>query len=247
MVGHCFFGGHHFLTNALKNIQHVFFDLDRTLWDFESNSRATLEELFSEFDLEQKLGVSSNDFIHEYKRINEIFWEEYRNGVIDKKDLRHGRFEAALKYFNHADTRLAAQIGELYIDRSPRKTGLIDGSIEVLEYLKPKYSLHIITNGFDEVQHIKMKSSGLDGYFQEHITSELAGAKKPSRVIFDHAAALANSTANNSVMIGDHFEADIEGALNVGWKAIYFEPDRPKKGGTDYIHIHRLIELKDLL
>lgn len=231
----------------MKQIEHVFFDLDRTLWDFEANSRATLEELFSEFNLANILGVSDDEFIREYKRINEIFWEDYRNGVIEKKDLRYGRFEAALKYFNHADHVLAAQIGELYITRSPRKTALVDGSIEVLEYLKPKYNLHIITNGFDEVQHIKMVSSGLDGYFQQHVTSEGAGAKKPSSIIFHHAAMLANSNAANSVMIGDHFEADIEGALNVGWKAIFYEPEKPKLMGTDYVHIHHLKELKEIL
>lgn len=232
---------------VLKEIEHVFFDLDRTLWDFETNSEATLKELFQEFELNSKLGITDAQFIHEYKRINEIFWEDYRNGVIEKKDLRYGRFETALRFFDYNDKPLAAQIGELYISRSPRKTGLIDGAIEVLEYLKPKYQLHIITNGFEEVQHIKMQSSGLDGYFRQHITSEGAGAKKPSRIIFDHAAQLAQSAADNSVMIGDHFEADIEGALNVGWKAIFYEPEQPKADGTDYVHIHHLTELLDIL
>ncbi|MBP9150824.1 MAG: YjjG family noncanonical pyrimidine nucleotidase [Flavobacteriales bacterium] len=231
----------------MKKIKHVFFDLDRTLWDFESNSEATLKELFSEFKLSDKLGVSDNSFIHEYKRINELFWEDYRNGTIEKHYLRYGRFETALKYFGRDDKQMAAEIGELYISRSPRKTGLIDGSIEVLEYLKPKYQLHIITNGFEEVQHIKMESSGLSAYFKHIITSESAGAKKPSRVIYDHAERLTGATARNSIMIGDHFEADVIGAMESNWKAVLFEPEKPKMEDDRFIHIHRLKELMEIL
>ena len=149
----------------MKGIEHVFFDLDRTLWDFEANSEATLKELFEEFKLSDKLGVADNLFIREYKRINELFWEDYRKGTIQKEYLRYGRFETALKFFGYSDKEMAIGIGKLYISRSPRKTGLVDGSIEVLEYLKPKYQLHIITNGFEEVQHIKMESAGLTPYF----------------------------------------------------------------------------------
>lgn len=231
----------------MQDIQYVFFDLDRTLWDFESNSEATLKELFSEFGLTEKLGVSDADFIHEYKRINEIFWEDYRNGVIKKEELRYARFEAALKFFGHADRQLASEIGELYISRSPKKTGLVDGTIEILDYLKTKYQLHIITNGFEEVQHIKMKSSGLDPYFGHVITSESAGAKKPDPIIYHHAAELSGARPENSIMIGDHFEADVIGALEVGWKAVLYEPNKQKAQETDFHHIHHLSELKSLL
>lgn len=231
----------------MEQIEHVFFDLDRTLWDFETNSEATLKELFAEFGLTDRLGVSDDDFITEYKRINEIFWEDYRNGVIKKEELRYARFEAALKFFGHADRNMAAEIGEQYIWRSPRKIGLVDGSIEVLEYLRPKYQLHIITNGFEEVQHIKMTSSGLSPYFKHIITSESASAKKPSPVIFEHALDLAGAMSQNSIMIGDHLEADVQGALKAGWKAVFFEPAKPKETETDYLHIHHLKELLEIL
>ena len=231
----------------MKEIKHVFFDLDRTLWDFELNSEATLKELYAEFDLAQKLEVSDDEFIKEYKRINELFWEDYRNGTIEKQYLRYGRFETALKFFGYDDKKLASEIGELYISRSPRKTGLIDGSIEILEYLKPKYHLHVITNGFEEVQHIKMQSSGLSPYFKYIITSESAGAKKPSRMIFDHAERLTGALAQTSVMIGDHFEADVIGAMESNWKAVFFEPEKPKTVDEGFIHIHHLKELIEIL
>lgn len=228
-------------------IKHVFFDLDRTLWDFESNSEATLKELFSEFDLAEKLGVSDDDFIVEYKRINELFWEDYRNGVIDKEELRYARFEAAMLFFGYSDRSIASEIGELYISRSPRKTALIDGAIEVLEYLKPKYELHIITNGFDEVQHIKMESSDLSTYFKHIITSEEADAKKPSQVIFDYSKQKTGAIDSNSIMIGDHFEADIIGAVNSNWKAVFYEPNKPKTKQAEFLHIHHLKELIEIL
>ncbi len=231
----------------MKGIEHVFFDLDRTLWDFEKNSEATLKELFAELLLGEKLGVPDHVFIHEYKRINDIFWEDYRNGIIQKEELRYARFETALKFFGYSDRALATDMGEKYIWRSPRKTSLVDGAIEVLEYLRPRYQLHIITNGFEEVQHIKMSSTGLDQYFTHIITSESAGAKKPSPLIFEHAQHLAGATPGNSMMIGDHMEADVQGALNMGWKAVLFEPAMPRTTEADFIHIHQLSELTVLL
>lgn len=231
----------------MDNIKYVFFDLDRTLWDFEANSKATLEELFLEFDLQEKLGVADSEFIHEYKRINEIFWTDYRNGVIKKEELRYARFEAALKFFGHSDRKIASEIGELYISRSPRKTGLVDGSIDILEYLKSKYELHVITNGFEEVQHIKMESSGLAEYFGHVITSERAGAKKPSPIIYDFSEKLTGAEPSKSIMIGDHYEADVFGAIQAGWKAVLYEPYEERKSDVEYHHIHHLKELKEIL
>lgn len=231
----------------MGEIEHVFFDLDRTLWDFETNSKATLEELFAELNLATKLGVSDQEFIKEYKRINAIFWTDYRNGVIEKAELRYARFETAMKYFGYEDRKLASKMGELYISRSPRKTNLVPGTIDILEYLKPKYHLHIITNGFEEVQEIKMNSSGLSRYFEHVITSEEAGAKKPSKVIFDYAEKLTGAKPSNSIMIGDDFDADIEGAVKANWKAVFFEPNCEFSEMETYTQIQNLSELKNLL
>lgn len=233
--------------SKLKAVEHIFFDLDRTLWDFETNSAETLTELYAEFDLDSKLGVNADTFIHEYKRINDIFWNDYRDGTITKEELRYARFEAAMKFFGHDDRELASAIGEEYVWRSPRKTAVLPGAMEVLQYLKPNYHLHIITNGFEEVQHIKMVSSGLAPYFEAIINSETAGAKKPSPVIFKHALQRTGATTKNSLMIGDHFEADIEGALKQGWKAIYFEPAEIAIPKGDFKRIRQLKELIEML
>jgi putative hydrolase of the HAD superfamily len=233
--------------SKLEAVEHIFFDLDRTLWDFETNSAETLTELYEEFGLAAKLHVDADTFIHEYKRINDIFWNDYRDGVITKEELRYARFEAAMKFFGHDDRQLASAIGEEYVWRSPRRTVVVPGAFEVLEYLKPKYRLHIITNGFEEVQHTKMQSSGLAPYFEEIINSETAGAKKPSPVIFNHALKRTGASAANSLMIGDHFEADIQGALDQGWKAVYFEPEDTNVPLGDFLRIRALIELIGIL
>jgi putative hydrolase of the HAD superfamily len=142
---------------------------------------------------------------------------------------------------------MASEIGELYISRSPRKTTLVEGSIEILEYLQSKYELHIITNGFEEVQHIKMASSGLEPYFGHVITSESAGAKKPSPIIYRHAEDLTKAKPEESIMIGDHYEADVFGAMQAGWKAVLYERNSERKTDEDYVHIQHLQELKEFL
>ncbi len=232
----------------MHSVRHIFFDLDRTLWDFETNSQNTLRELFDELDLAEQLGVASTTFIKEYKRINEIYWNDYRDGVITKEELRHARFEATMQYFGHDDPGLAARFGELYIERSPHRTALVDGAIELLDHLSPNYALHIITNGFSEVQHIKMSESGLAPYFRQVIISEEVGYKKPHRKVFRFAENATGSVPGNSLMIGDHFEADITGALNAGWKAVFFEPDgMGTKKRDGFVQVSSLPEIMRLL
>ncbi|MBL4585584.1 MAG: YjjG family noncanonical pyrimidine nucleotidase [Flavobacteriales bacterium] len=232
----------------MRNIKHIFFDLDRTLWDFEINSHLTLVEIFNELRLKEKLAVESEIFIKEYKRINELFWSDYRDGTITKEELRHARFETTLKYFGLEDATLAAAMGESYITQSPRKTALVNGTIELLDYLKPKYELHIITNGFSEVQHIKLKESGLEPYFKEVVISENVGFQKPHINVFRFAEKATGSTPENSIMIGDHYDADIIGALGAGWKSIYFEPEEVEFEQHENLnHVKSLRAITELL
>lgn len=209
----------------LKNFDHVFFDLDRTLWDFETNSSQTLHELFTEFSLEKKLGTTFETFIAEYHRVNDLFWQQYRDGLINKEGLRYARFEASFQFFGLNDPALAEAVGEQYVVRSPRRTALIDGALDLLRHLQHNgVPMSVITNGFDEVQHLKMQASGISHFFQHTITSELVGVRKPHPGIFEHALRLTNTFPHRVVMVGDHFEADIDGALLAGWHAVYLLP-----------------------
>jgi putative hydrolase of the HAD superfamily len=228
-------------------IKNLFFDLDRTLWDFEANSHNELINLYNQFKLHQ-LGISLPlEFIKVYKKINEECWQKYRENTLTKEKLRAERFNLALAYYGIEDKKLAQDIGDAYVINSPYRTALIEGSIELLDYLHGRYSLHIITNGFEEVQHIKLAQSNLTKYFDQIITSESAGAKKPSSIVFEYAMNKSGANLDNSVMIGDDLNTDIIGAINIGMKSIYFNPHRKSHSYPVWKEVSLLSEIKSIL
>ena len=224
------------------DIKHIFFDLDHTLWDFDRNSKLTFEQIFKELDIE----IQIDDFLEVYMPINLKYWRLFRENKILKKDLRYKRLKEAfdtLKY--DASDILIDKISEDYIKYLPNHNYLFEGAFEILDYLVQKYELHIITNGFEEVQNVKLKKSGIDKYFKRVITSECIGVKKPNPKIFEYALKQANAKANNSMMIGDSYEADIEGAVNIGMNAIHFVIE-PNVNNT-VTSINSLAQLKQYL
>lgn len=230
-----------------STIKHVFFDLDRTLWDFNANSREELANLWETYNLHQK-GISLPDeFIKIYEKVNEQCWAKYRNKEITKEELRGKRFENTLAYFGIKDKGLAEKIGESYIKNSPRHTILIEGSLDLLTYLKNKYSLHIITNGFNEVQKLKLNNCELTPFFEEIITSDEVGVLKPNPKVFEYALEKANAKNTESIYIGDSFKVDIEGALNVGMQAIFYNPNL-KEHSLDILgDVITLKEIKNII
>ncbi|MDP3311828.1 YjjG family noncanonical pyrimidine nucleotidase [Lutibacter sp.] len=200
-------------------IQHVFFDLDHTLWDFETNSDMAFETIFDK----HKVKVSLEKFLNYYRTINQDYWKLYRDELISKEELRYGRLKDTFKIINfNAKDSLIHELAHDYIDVLPNNNYLFEGTLELLDYLFLKYKLHIITNGFNEVQYEKINKSGLNKYFEQIITSEAAGVKKPNPLIFNYALELAETKASQSIMIGDNWEADIMGAKNVGLDVIFF-------------------------
>ncbi|MBI9033748.1 MAG: YjjG family noncanonical pyrimidine nucleotidase, partial [Bacteroidales bacterium] len=171
----------------------------------------------------------------------------YRIGNITKEFLRNQRFQLALKKFNINKPDLAEKLGDYYVEKSPYKTRLFPHTIDTLEYLKKKYQLHIITNGFEEVQYIKMKHSGLDKYFQQIVTSEQAGAKKPTKEIFEYSLNTAQAKAHESIMIGDDLAVDIIGAQNAGVDQVYFNYFNEEHHEKPTYEISSLDVLQDIL
>lgn len=210
------------MGSDLKNRQHLFFDLDDTLWDFEKNSSKVLEELFTEFDLEAKLKTDFQNFKIVYQQINLRLWERYNKKEIDKQYLRNHRFNLTFNQFDYDNYSENLFVTEQYLERAPKGIALKENCIETLDYLKQKYSLHIITNGFKEVQGIKIDGCGLRNYFSQVIISEEHQMTKPDIELFRLSETFAGTTADNCVMIGDNFECDIKGAQNAGWEAVYF-------------------------
>ncbi len=227
--------------------KHLFFDLDRTLWDFDTNSREVLHELSAKYRLEERGVLSTDTFISEYIAINEVLWAEYRLDLIDKETLRFDRFHRALQIYGINDRKLSEDIGNDYTSIGPQRSHLLPDAKEVLGYLQEKYVLHIITNGFEETQHIKMECSGLKPFFGEIITSERAGCKKPDKRIFDYSVAVAKTDLVSSLMIGDCLIADIEGARNAGIHQVYFNPGSVAHSDTPTFEIKHLKELINFL
>jgi putative hydrolase of the HAD superfamily len=197
--------------------KHLFFDLDHTLWDFETNSRQTLEELYHSLELKAK-GIHDFDLFHKnYLQHNDKLWERYRNGYIKVDELRWKRMWLALLDFKIANEPLAREMGVIFLDLLPTRKILFPHTAEILDYLvEKKYQLHLITNGFEKTQHSKLQHSGLDKYFIEVITSEGSNSLKPHKEIFDYAFQKTGALPKESIMIGDTIDVDILGAVNAG-------------------------------
>lgn len=208
----------------LNGVAHIFFDLDNTLWDFDANSKEALSELYNDFLLNEK-GVATVDaWLARYRIRNDEMWKAYREGRVDQSRLRWERFNSTLVDFGAESSRkLALDMSDRYLQLVSQKSILLPGAMEVLETLKQDFALHIITNGFEEVQQEKLKRSAMDHYFGEIVTSERAGAVKPSRVIFDFALNAAGARPEQSIYIGD--KADVDGSSErVGIRFIHFNP-----------------------
>ena len=228
----------------MEEIKHLFFDLDHTLWDFEKNSALAFEKIFKELNL----NIDSEKFMDIYNPINVAYWKLYEKNEIDQETLRISRVKDAFEALNYSLTLDEINIiSNLFIEYLTSNNHLIEGTIETLEYLKDKYVLHIITNGFSIVQDVKLQKSNLDKYFVTITNSESAGHKKPHENIFKHALTSANASKIESIMIGDSIEADVLGALNFGIKAVYFNPTNEVFSNNEIIHIKKLTQLKTIL
>ena len=228
-------------------MKHLFFDLDHTLWDFEKNSRKALEQIFYEYEL-NTLIKSFEKFHSTYKTYNSKLWRQYGAGKITKDVLRSKRFRDTLSNFNIHNSELAVDLGEAYINISPYQTELFPNTKEVLQNLKSAgHELHIITNGFKEIQHSKLEKSGILDFFQVVLCSEEVGVNKPNPKVFHHALNAANAKTNNSVMIGDDHKVDVMGAEAIGIQGVLFDPKQKYKDGTHNWHINNLIEIHDIL
>ena len=226
-----------------NNIQHVFFDLDHTLWDFDKNSELAFEQIFKD----NYPKIKTQTFIAAYIPINQVCWKMYQNDKINHNELRYKRLKDSFDAINYiiSDCEIE-KIAVDYLTFLPENNHLFEGAIAILEYLQPKYNLHIITNGFAEVQEKKLTNAKIKHYFKTITDSEKAGVKKPNPIIFDFAIASANATKENSIMIGDCLDADVLGAINFGIDAILFSVD-PKETPLNIKQINHLSDIKNYL
>jgi len=230
-----------------KKYKVIFFDLDHTLWDYETNSCETLKELYTQYDLQAKGVTTTEDFLQTFREVNAALWVLYDQGLIDSEVIRKERFKKVLSPFGAYEEKLCYEISHEYLHTCPKKGNLIPHAYEILEYLKAHYALSVITNGFEEIQHLKLASGNLQGFFDHIVTSQKAGHKKPARQIFDYALGLNGIACHEALMIGDNLVTDIGGARNAAIDAVYFNPDKISHDQKPDFEIGGLHELYEML
>jgi putative hydrolase of the HAD superfamily len=231
----------------MRKYNFLFFDLDCTLWDYENNAAKALEIIFEKFELGNSFN-NQEHLISLFSKYNDLLWNEFREGRIHKEVLRIRRFEMCLSDVGIENRELAVSLNENFLDLSPKSTGLMPGTIEILDYLKEKkYNLFIITNGFTQIQELKMKYSGLEAYFEKMFTSENVGSNKPNREMFEYAVKSVNAIKKQSLMIGDDLKVDIIGARKFGIDQVFYNPKKISHSETVTYEIEDLLELRKIL
>jgi putative hydrolase of the HAD superfamily len=228
--------------------QHLFFDLDHTLWDFETNASLTLTQLFEDFRLGDLTDCTIPGFLATFHRINYQLWADFDTGRISQATLRESRFRLVFEACGLSKFAQNQEFADLYLQICPTQPHLLPHTQEVLMYLKEKnYRLHILTNGFPDTQTVKLKSGGILHFFENVITSDLAGSRKPDRRMFDMALQTANALPTQSLMTGDTLETDIAGAINAGWDTVFFNPGHKKHRSLPTFEIQSLREMTAFL
>lgn len=232
----------------MKQYKHLFFDLDHTLWDFEQNSRIVLAKLFQDFNLQAKGIHKLKNFQDEFELQNDKFWTRFRKGQVSREELRWKRFWHTLMHFDLRDYSLALELSEVYLNWLPQQSALMPFAKELLEYCQKKgYALHLITNGFEQAQWMKLKQSGIEDYFGKMITSQNSGVLKPHAQIFDYAIKATAADISSSLMIGDGLEADVLGAQAFGMDQVFFNVRKTEHLERPTYEVSSLQELMNIL
>jgi len=231
----------------MKSYKCILFDLDHTLWDYETNSREALSELYVQFELKERGILSESDLYKTFYTINNELWDLYDRGMIHRDVIRKDRFHKVLMELGVDDYEMSLKFSDEYLQHSPKKKNLMEGCIETLDYLLPKYPMVIVTNGFDEIQSTKLTSSGIHHYFKDVVTSARAGHKKPAKEIFEFALNENKVEAHETIMIGDNLLTDIAGAKNALIDTVFFNPNRIDHESSVNFEIETLRELKNFL
>ena len=231
----------------MSEYKTIFFDLDHTIWDFETNAKLTLQDLYTT-DLQARTNAAFDDFFDRYSFHNIELWSQYEKGLIPVEELKWKRMSRTLLDFKIGDEKLSREMSKQFLEILPTKKAIFPYTFEILDYLKNKnYGLHLITNGFIDVQTKKLEHSGLDKYFDEMITSERSNSLKPKPEIFHYALQVTNATLAESIMVGDNQHADIGGALSIGMDAVFVNHIKePLKVNPTY-EITDLRELEGIL
>ena len=232
--------------SSSRDYKCIFFDLDHTLWDYECNAREMLLDLHTSYNL-LALGIPFDDLHRQFKHVNFELWSLYDRGLISNDIIRTERFKKVLSHFNITDEKLNETLSHEYLYGCPKKAALVPYAKEVLEYLAGNYSMTVVTNGFEEIQAVKLLSGNITHYFDHVITSQKAGHKKPAREIFEYALAVNNLQCHEVIMIGDNLITDIGGARNACIDTVFYNPEAVAHAEPVSYEIRCLSELQNIL
>lgn len=233
-----------FLYFVRMKYKHLFFDLDHTLWDFDANAKLTLADIYDTLKLQERGIDDFERFYRQYLEHNMKLWTRYRKGFIKQAELRVKRMQLSLLDFKIGDEALALDMSKRFLEMLPSRNTLFPYAKEILDYLTAKnYQLHLITNGFEDVQHHKINNSGINHYFDKVITSEGSNSLKPNKEIFDYALNATKANKDESIMLGDDLEADIIGAANSGLDQVYINHVNKE---PDFKPTYTVVHLKEL-
>uniref|UniRef100_UPI00404849BD YjjG family noncanonical pyrimidine nucleotidase n=1 Tax=Roseivirga sp. TaxID=1964215 RepID=UPI00404849BD len=231
----------------MKKYKHIFFDLDHTLWDYDANAALALHELYDQYEISKIADCTKEQFVAQFFEVNESIWDLYNKHQIERAHIRERRFATI---FDRLNIRLhipPQQFDIEYVDLCPTKENVFEGTHDILNYLKEDYRLHIITNGFDDVQFTKMKCAKIDHYFDVVVTSENSKSRKPAPEIFELALSKSGAALYESIMIGDNLDSDILGARNFGMDHVWFNPEKKLSQIPPTYEIEALYQLRNLL
>ena len=231
----------------MQRYKNLFIDLDDTIYDFSGASRESFRETYDLLHYERYFD-SFEHYLSLYEPYNLELWRIYGEGKITKEELNRRRYSHPLECVGVNDQQLADRFCREALGRIPTKGPLMPGAMEIIEYLRPKYNMYILSNGFKELQSRKMRTAGIDGYFDALILSEDIGVNKPNRELYEYALAKTGSKLSESLMIGDMFDTDIVGAANIGMEQMYYNP-KEKKGHafTPTYEVTHLLQIKEIL
>jgi putative hydrolase of the HAD superfamily len=248
----------------MKKYTDLFFDFDDTLYDTHGNAVIALQELYEYFHLDRYF-QKAEDFTEPYWLANVVLWSQYSAGEIDRPFLIVERFRRPLSQGKvktlDADGRISEkpfeptkefclEVSDKFLELCSCKPGVVPGAYEVLEYLKGKgYKMHVCSNGFHEVQYKKLAASKLQDFFDTVILSEDAGANKPSPAYFHYAFEISGANPETTLMIGDNFITDIQGAKNAGLDVMFYNahPENFTAPEPVNFEIHHLLDIKNIL
>lgn len=224
----------------------LLFDLDNTLFDFDKSQEQALQYTLDQIDHPFDLST-----LQQFRSINSRLWTEHELGNVTKEYIYNKRFSELLRSRASESINLKT-INKLFLNKLASSYIPIEGAEMICKNLSSHYATAIITNGDSSTQRKRLKDSGFDQYFDFIVISDEVGFAKPDKRIFQAAIDLhsRNTRAEQALIIGDSFTADIMGGKSFGMKTCWYNPNKhpcPALNWRPDFTVSRLAQLSEIV